>query len=77
MIKKFENFIGDSRKSINKPINKPINRESETGKEHSLRYDDDNIEFAEYLRQNFYNVKLSNYDVYQLKKNFENENKKI
>ncbi len=72
MIKKFENFIGDSRKSINKPINK----ESETGKEHSLRYDDDNIEFAEYLRQNFYNVKLSNYDVYQLKKNFENENKK-
>ena len=67
MIKKFENFIGDSRKSINKPINK----ESETGKEHSLRYDDDNIEFAEYLRQNFYNVKLSNYDVYQLKKNFE------
>ncbi len=49
---------------------KSINKENQTGKEHSLRYDDDYPEFSKYLRQNFYNVGLSNYDVSILKKNF-------
>lgn len=66
MIKKYENFIGDKKN--------PIYKESETGKEHSLKYDEIDIEFAKYLRQNYYSVKLSNYDVYELKKKFNYEN---
>ncbi len=42
---------------------KPIFQENKSGKEHSLRYDNVDNDFANYLRSNFYNVKLSNESV--------------
>ncbi len=42
-----------------------------TGKQHSLRYDEHNVEFAKYLRLFYYNVKLSNITVSEIKKDFE------
>ena len=45
-----------------------------TGKEHSLECDE--TEFNKYLRLNFYNVKLSNSDVYEIKKMWNINNNK-
>ena len=46
-----------------------IHIECKNGKEHSLRYDEHEPKFATYLRQNYYNVILSNRDVSIIKKN--------
>ena len=48
--------------NIYKDIDKPLYKELKTGKEHSLKYENE-PEFAKYLRTNYYNVKLSNEDV--------------
>ena len=49
-----------------KDVFKPLNKEPKSGKEHSL--EDVDSEFNKYLRLNFYNVKLSNFDIYEIKK---------
>ncbi len=51
-----------------KDIDKPLYKEPKTGKEHSLNYEDIDSEFSKYLRQNYYNVKLSNEDVSLIRK---------
>lgn len=41
-----------------------------TGKEHSMKYEKDDEEFATFLRKNYYNVKLSNESVSILKQQY-------
>ena len=45
-----------------------IHIECKNGKEHSLRYNEHEPKFATYLRQNYYNIILSNRDVSIIKK---------
>ena len=54
---------------INKMF-KQIFKENQTGKEHSLKYDNIDNDFAHYLRSNFYNVKLSNESISFIKKEY-------
>ena len=56
---------------IDKPLFKPLFKPDVTGKEHSLKYEEVDPEFAKFLRLNYYNVKLSNLDVSILKKNLQ------
>ncbi len=62
MIKKWNEF------NENYSQDKPLYKEPITGKEHSVNYDDIDSEFSKYLRQNYYNIKLSNEDVSLIKK---------
>ena len=50
----------------------PLFKSAKSGKEHSLRYDESHPEFAKWLRLKYYNVEMFNIDVYDLKKQFEN-----
>jgi hypothetical protein len=72
MIDKIVNIKQPINENIDKPlykdIDKPLYKEPETGKEHSLKYENNEPEFAEYLRVNYYNVKLSNEDVSIIKR---------
>lgn len=54
-------------------LTKPLYQEPLTGKEHSLKYDEIDSCFAKYLRLNFYNVKLNNVDIHELKKSYGQE----
>lgn len=45
-------------------------KENQTGKEHSLKYNDIDNGFAHYLRSNFYNVKLSNESINIIRKEY-------
>ncbi len=62
-VKNWKQFNENIYKPIYKYIDKPLYKEPKTGKEHSLKYENDEPEFAKYLRTNYYNVKLSNEDV--------------
>jgi hypothetical protein len=48
-------------------IYNPIYKENQSGKIHSMKYEKDDIKFAQWLRLNYYNVLLSNRDVYELR----------
>lgn len=54
--------------NLDKTINKPIYNEPQTGKAHSLNSNDIDSQISKYLRMNYYNVKLSNIDVFNIKK---------
>lgn len=51
-----------------KTINKLIYNEPQAGKAHSLNSNDIDSQISKYLRMNYYNVKLSNIDVFNIKK---------
>jgi hypothetical protein len=44
--------------------------ENKSGKEHSLKYEELDINFAKYLRQNYYNVYFSNQDCWEIRKKY-------
>jgi hypothetical protein len=67
-VKNWKQFNENLYKSTFKDIDKPLYKEPKTGKEHSLNYEDIDSEFSKYLRQNYYNVKLSNEDVSLIRK---------
>ncbi len=69
-IKTYESFKNIKQDTF-KPLYKSLYKDNKTGKEHSLKYDELDQDFAKWLRLNYYNVKLSNIDVDEIKKNYE------
>ena len=59
--------------SLFKPLFKELFKEPETGKQHSLRYDESYPDFAKWLRLNYYYVEMFNQDVNDLKIGFDNK----
>ena len=47
--------------------------EDKSGKDHSFKYEETDIQFAKYLRQNFYNTKFSNQVCWEIRKQYLDE----
>ena len=52
---------------------KNLFKNNESGKSHSMKYEELDKDFAKFLRENYYNVSLSNYDVSEIKKQYNNQ----